>query len=231
MTLAIIASFFGGVLPAILWLEFWLRQGAHREPRHLIVGTFVLGMMSVFVAGPLEQISSIALIQYTFASFLLWALIEESVKFGAAHIGGLRSRFCDDPVDPSIYLITAALGFAAAENILFLFDSISAGNITHSILTITFRFVGATVLHVIASGAIGIAMGFAFYRHKATQRFALIFGFILSVLLHAAFNSFIISSEDKVIWVFAGVWILLIALILILEKIKTSKKIIQIKSS
>lgn len=231
MTLAVVASFFGGILPAILWLEFWLRQSTHREPRHLILGTFVLGMISVFVAGPLEQISNIAFIEYTFISFIIWALIEESVKYGAANIGGLRSRFCDDPIDPSIYLITAALGFAAAENILFLFDSIAAGDVTHSILTITFRFVGATVLHVIASGAIGVALGFAFYRHKATQRFALIFGLILSVLLHAAFNSFIISSEEKVIWVFAGVWILLIALILILEKIKSSKKIISIKSS
>lgn len=230
MDTVIIVSFFGGILPAILWLEFWLRRSNHREPRHLIIWAFIFGMASVFVAGPLEASANTILIQYTFASFLVWALIEEVVKFFGAYFSGLRTRFCDDAIDPSIYLITSALGFAAAENILFLFDSVLVGDVGKSIVTITFRFVGATILHVIASGTIGIAMGFAFYRSKIARRISIILGLGLAVLLHAGFNSFIIRADDKVLWVFAGVWILLIVLILILEKIKASKKIIQPKS-
>ncbi len=228
MEIILIASFLGGILPAILWLEFWIRKSAHREPRRLIILTFVLGMISVFIAGPLEASISKWLIDFTLISFLCWAFIEEIVKFLAAY-AGLHTRFCDDPIDPAIYLITSALGFAAMENILFLFDPLSLWNIEHGIMTVIFRSVGATVLHIIASGTVGLAIGFAFHRSKLTGRISLFVGLSVAVLLHTAFNSLIIRSEDKVLWIFGGVWILLIALILILEKIKNSKKIIQPK--
>ncbi len=204
-----------------------MRKSAHREPRHLIIATFLLGMMSVFVAGPIE--SAINPGAYTFLLFLAWAFIEEIVKFFAAYAGGLRSRFCDDPIDPAIYLITSALGFAAAENILFLFDAIAGGDISKGVALIISRSIGSTVTHVIASGAIGLMIGFGFYRSKLAARFCAGVGLMLATLLHAAFNSFIITSDDKVLWVFAAVWILLIALILVLEKIKISKKIIRSK--
>ncbi len=42
----------------------------------------------------------------------------------------LRSQDDDEPIDPSIYMITTALGFAAVENVLFLMQAqVKSGSI------------------------------------------------------------------------------------------------------
>ncbi len=225
MKYAVLLSFIGGIIPAVLWLQFWLREAKHREPRRLIVGTFVLGMISVFVAGFLEKGVSLFLIEYTVISFLIWAFIEEILKYFNAHIVALKTRFVDEAIDPMIYMVTSALGFAAAENILFLFEPLAEGDLKRGFLTISFRFVGATLLHIIASGAIGITIGLAFYKSKSIKTIALWSGIIIATVLHTAFNSFIIVGEQHTIWVFSLLWIGLIAVIFILEKIKSIKKI------
>lgn len=224
-TTIIVASFFGGLLPAVLWLNFWMREASHVEPRRVIVGTFFLGMASTIAAGVLEKSVSLLIIEYTTVSFLLWAVIEECVKLAAAHFGGIKSRFCDDPVDPSIYLITAALGFAAAENILFLYDALIDGGVNKGVMSIFDRFVGASLLHVVASGVIGIAIGLSFYKSKAVKRLALYIGIFIAIVLHTAFNRFIIEGEGNVLWVFSVTWISLVGVIFVLEKVKSTKRI------
>ncbi len=228
-TTIIFASFLGGILPTVLWLSFWMREAQHKEPRRLIIGTFFLGMLSTIAAGVLEQSVSRVILEYTTISFLLWAVIEEGLKYGAAWFG-LRSRFCDNPIDPAIYLITAALGFAAAENMLFLYDALTTvmGHISpveRGIASIYERFVGATLLHIVASGMIGISVGLTFYKSAHAKRIAGYVGLFLAIILHTMFNRFIIEGESNVLWVFSSTWIGLVAVILILEKIKSAKKI------
>ncbi len=225
MTSALIISFFGGIIPAVLWLEFWLREETHQEPRRVIFGAFVFGMISVFIAGFLEQGVSLFLLEYTTLSFLAWAFIEETLKFLSARFTGLKSRFCDESIDPTIYLITSALGFAAAENILFLFEPISNGDLKTGLLTLSSRFIGATLLHIIASGAIGITIGYAFYKSERIKKLSLVIGILIATVLHTAFNSFIVLGEGHVLGVLATLWIGLIIVIIILEKIKNIKRI------
>ncbi|MFA6050854.1 MAG: PrsW family glutamic-type intramembrane protease [Candidatus Paceibacterota bacterium] len=221
----ILLSFAGGILPAVLWLGFWMREARHREPRRLIVGTFFLGMASTIVAGVLEKSVSLVFIEYTTISFLLWSVIEESVKYLSAYFGGLRSRFCDDPIDPTIYLVTAALGFAAAENVLFLYDALLDGGISSGISSIVDRFVGASILHIVASGVIGLAIGLTFNKSVHARRIATYIGLFVAIILHTAFNRFIIEGTGHALWVFSSTWIGLVVVILILEKIKSVKKI------
>ena len=52
--------------------------------------------------------------------FIGGALIEEYVKYFMVKVGGFRNRELDEPCDIMIYMIIAALGFAALENILVL---------------------------------------------------------------------------------------------------------------
>jgi RsiW-degrading membrane proteinase PrsW (M82 family) len=224
-TTVIFASFLGGILPAVLWLHFWMREAQHREPRWLIICTFLLGMASTVAAGVLEKSVSLLVIEYTTISFLLWAVIEEVLKYISAAWVGLRSRFCDDPIDPAIYLITAALGFAAAENILFLYDALDGGGVGRGLASIFDRFVGASLLHIVASGMIGIAIGLNFHKSDHVKRIAGYVGLFLAIVLHTLFNRFIIEGESNVLWVFSSTWIGLVAVILILEKIKSAKKI------
>lgn len=222
----VLLSFFGGILPALMWLDFWVRKDSHRAPRKLIIATFMLSMISVFLAGILEQVSSLFIQPYTYFSLFVWAFIEEAVKFAAVYAIALRSRFLTEPVDMIIYLITSALGFAAFENMIFLFEPISSGNILHSLGTLSFRFAGATLLHTISSGVIGLFLALSFYKSYGTKIFMGCFGFVLSVLLHTSFNRFIIIYEQKhLIFLFSAVWLGIITLLILIEKLKRTKKI------
>ena len=91
-----------------------------------------------------------------------------------------KSRFLDEPIDLMIYMITAALGFAAVEN-LFFFNSVRS--IEELIGLASLRFVGATLMHALASGILGYLW--------AKRR--LIFGLISVSLLHAVFNYLILK--------------------------------------
>ncbi len=229
--LVILAAACGGVLPALAWLWFWRREdSAHPEPRKLIALAFFAGMVTVAVVIPIQKAVA-AYVQdtyfwITFASvntiiFTLWSIIEEVCKYIAAYFTVLRRREDDEPIDPVIYMVTVALGFAAAENTLFLLSPLAGENFVQTLMTGNLRFVGATLLHILASAVIGVMIGFAFYEKKRVKRWYTAIGVVLASLLHAAFNFFILhTDENELLRTFAFVWLGVILLLAILEFVK-----------
>ncbi len=219
--LSVFAAALGGVLPALAWLWFWLREDSkHPEPRRLIALAFIAGMICVAVAVPVEKA-----VQPFFAStvlvFTAWSIIEEVLKFIFAYATVLRRKEDDEPIDPVIYMVTVALGFAAAENTLFLLSPIAGTSPMEIIMTGNLRFVGATLLHVISSAAIGVCLGVTFYKKKPTRRLAAVIGVILASVLHASFNFFILSRpEETLLRTFSFVWVGVIVLLGVLEYVK-----------
>ncbi|TSC68129.1 MAG: hypothetical protein G01um101472_136 [Parcubacteria group bacterium Gr01-1014_72] len=212
----------GGLLPALLWLFFWLREDrVHPEPRSLIMLSFLAGMGAVIVSLPLERFA-----EHRIASgallFTVWAVIEEVTKLGGAYFAALRRKESDEPIDPMIYLITAALGFAALENTLFLLGSITRVGIVESIITGNLRFIGATLLHVLTSGSIGVFLGLSFYKARWRREINLGAGLLLAILLHTAFNVRIVESSGATILVtFSLVWAAIVLLLLFFERVKS----------
>ena len=208
----------GGILPALLWLWFWLKEDKLQpEPRGLIIFAFVGGMITVPLVIPLEQmavgIASGGIV------IVLWAGIEELMKYGAGLLTVLRRTAVDEPLDPIIYMITVALGFAALENTLFLLNPNL--NIFDGIITGNLRFLGATLLHTLASGVVGLAMALSFFKGPGIKKLYIFIGIIISIVLHSLFNFFIINSNgEQILTVFAFVWIGIILLLLSFEKIK-----------
>jgi len=218
----IFLSLLGGILPALLWLWFWLKEdNLHPEPKTRIILVFLGGMASVFLVLPLEKFIFTAIFSnISIITILLWASIEEIMKYGSAYFTVLRSRVVDEPIDAIIYMITAALGFSALENALFLFKIIDMGVISQSVITGNSRFLGATLLHVASSATIGVMMGLSYYKKPLIKKIFLFTGIALSILLHTIFNLLIIKIGSNLFLVFAGVWILIILLIVLIEKVK-----------
>lgn len=211
----------GGVLPTLLWLWFWLREDSkHPEPRKLIALAFLAGMIAVALVIPIEQwvaglLASQALI------FFAWSAIEELAKFLLAWVTVLRRREDDEPIDPIVYMVVVALGFAAAENTLFLLSPLSGITLSQTIITGDYRFVGATLLHVLASAAIGVSLALSFYKPRRIRRRYLVVGVILSIALHALFNFLIMNTApEQMVRTFAFVWLGLVALLAVLEFVK-----------
>lgn len=219
----------GGLVPALIWLLFFLRQDKkHPEPKLLILLAFVAGMLSVFAALGLEQIAHGYLVGP--ALIIVWAAIEEVVKWAAAAATVLWRPYDDEPIDPIIYMITVALGFSALETGLFLLAPLVEGDMLSTILTSNLRFLGASLLHIVASAVVGIALAFSFYRPMYVKIYYLLIGLFLAVVLHALFNFFIIDASGVVIMlVFFFVWLAIVVLFLFFEKVKRISKPLFIK--
>lgn len=237
----------GGIIPSLFWLWFWLKEDRRRpEPKWIILLTFLAGGLMVVPALYLEQrvstgfdLAKLENVKIDFSNlalawklskpllyiFFCWALIEESVKYIAARFTALRSRQFDEPVDAMIYMITAALGFAAVENSLFLlkvirmslsgFDFLINGNL---------RFLGASLIHILSSALVGSAIALA-YRMKGVKRlWAALAGIMLAAVLHALFNFFIIiNSGESIFRILVTLWIFVIFIIILFEIIKKIK--------
>ncbi len=217
-------AFLCGLIPALFWLWFWLREDkAKPEPLLLIAITFIAGMAVVPLALPLQKL---AIDMYHGTELVLvWVVIEEVLKYAVALAIILWNRAVDEPIDMVIYMVTLALGFAALENALFVLNPLAVGDYLNSALTGSFRFLGATLLHVLASGTVGVFLAFTFYKSTAVKLVSGCLGLCLAIVLHALFNFFIMNaSGETILVVFLFVWFGIIILFLLFEKIKLIQK-------
>lgn len=226
-------AFAGGLLPALLWLWFWLREDPHPEPRRVLLLTFLAGMAMAIVALFLEQLAFFSInkvlkvLSPALTSFVLlfvWAGIEEIAKYAAARKIALRLPSFDEPIDAIVYLITAALGFAALENILFLLKVFGSQGALVGLITGNLRFLGATLLHLATSAIVGASIAFSFF-HKEKLHRNVLGGLFIAIILHTLFNYFIIKSGGVNLFkILIPLWVAIIILILIFEKIRGLKK-------
>lgn len=225
-------AFIGGILPPLLWLYFLLKEDSRSpEPKHIIALAFIAGMLAVPFALPIEQwgCARLALIpgaactssQYNLSVITFWALTEEMLKYIMAALFILWRRAVDETPDYVIYMITVALGFASAENILFLLAPLSEGQLSAGLMTSNLRFLGATLLHVTASAAIGFAFAFSARFSPPIRAAASALGLILAIALHTAFNMLIINQgTSAALSAFFLVWTSAVIVIAMFEILK-----------
>ncbi|KKS11135.1 MAG: hypothetical protein UU66_C0027G0002 [Parcubacteria group bacterium GW2011_GWB1_41_5] len=223
----LVLAFIGGTIPSLLWLWFWTKEEEKKpEPKGILTAVFILGMLAVIFVLPIEKF-----IQSNVASpelqFILWASAEEVIKYLAVMIVLFRTSYASAPIDCPIYLIAAAVGFAALENALFLIKPLSIGATTVGLLTGQLRFLGATLLHAVASGIVGVAIGLSMRMRVFKRKFYLLAGLILATTLHSVFNFFIIQTNRntegyflEVLKVFSFLWVVTIILMLLFEKVR-----------
>lgn len=210
-----------GIIPTLLWLFFWLREDRFQpEPRGLLILTFCAGALSVFLILPLEQfIKSLDIIGTE--KILIFAAAEELVKFGVVFLIDFHSSYLDEPIDYAIYLITGALGFATAENVLFLLEPGLRQDISFIIETGTLRFLGASILHSVLAAILGIIIGFVFYKKRMTRFRFTVIGLGIVIILHTFFNYFIIKYVEINGLVTLGIlWIVTLFIISMFEKVR-----------
>jgi len=242
-------AFISGMLPALVWLLFWTHEDRKNpEPKSMLALAFIGGMVAVFISLfsekylyglGLEKLFSSSI----FGQILPWfqkiasqtnvqidkvllvvifaPFIEEISKFIIAYILVLRSKADDEPLDPMIYMITTALGFAAVENMLFLVNPFENHDIISTIFTGNMRFVGATLLHTVSSAIIAMFMSFHFFDSKFKKFSFIILGIICSVAMHSIFNFLMIGDQGTSTTIALElIWITVIIVLLAFEKIK-----------
>ncbi|MAF80056.1 hypothetical protein CL629_03200 [bacterium] len=213
------------IFPALVWLFFFMKEDVHPEPRQLIAYTFGIGILSA-VPTLIAQVFFKDLIGggSIIIVFLGLAFIEEIFKFLAAFYAVGRSKHFDEPIDAMIYMIAAASGFATIENILIAIGSADSLTLTSLFATtniLLLRFIGATLLHVLASGIVGYYWAKSHAKGQK-HRGLLAYGIIIATIIHAGFNYLIALFGERNI-IYSSI-ILIVAAFFVLGDFEILKK-------
>jgi len=279
-TNALILALIGGIVPALFWLWFWVREDKLKpEPKSALLSAFIGGIIAVLLAlffeliiyyllvdanisnltgpaifyTPLQNLagkynllasqtifwdriqdffsnlnfSSIYNIDVrkSFLIIFIAPVIEEILKLLITYNICLRRKINDEPIDPAIYMLTAALGFAAVETALFMTESLSQGKIFDSLIAGNFRSIGPMLIHLVSSAMLGLFIGLAFYKSRIKKFLYLILGLLVAIILHSLFNFLIILNDTthniSFFWgACLGTWLLVIVLLVFFEKVK-----------
>ena len=193
-----------GVLPSVIWLLFYLKKDVHPESNRMILKIFFLGMLAAVPAVFLEigifktfdAFNLPPLLLAVLNTFIGVALVEELLKYLVVRNQVLSHKEYNEPIDAMLYMIIAALGFAALENILILFQ-LGPGFLWGKTLELSiFRFVGATFLHTLASGTVGYFLSLSFYKKIDRTKFVVL-GLLMATILHGFYNFFIMKGQGN----------------------------------
>lgn len=185
-----------GTLPSFIWLAYYLKHDVHPEPKKMILKVFLWGMLAAFPAVMIEMAANNLAWKLNFSALIVkagyWflgvAFVEEFLKYLVVRDKVLKSPEFNEPVDAMIYMIVAALGFAASENILiFLSQKLLFLPLEETLILLIFRFLSATFLHALSSALIGYFLALRFFQKK--RGFPLLgLGLGISSFLHGLYN-------------------------------------------
>lgn len=217
-----------GIAPSFAWLLFYLKEDPHPEPKRWITLAFFSGMGAVPIALVLEQglmqllppITEIPVATLTWGAIVLFlgvALIEEGVKFIAGRTLLLKNPVLDEPVDAMIYMVTAALGFAALENMVLLGTLSGSALWNEGIPTLILRFIGANFLHTLGSGIIGFSWALSLLDQRPAKKARVLgTGIAAATILHGAFNMLVMRLGP--LYLFPATLLLFIVGLLVLHE-------------
>lgn len=206
------------IIPGLLLIIYVYRKDkVEKEPIGLIIRILIYGIISCIAAGYLEQLESSFLPQYEqgtveFAlqtSFLMAALVEETVKFLAMRLGSWKYQGFNYRFDGIVYGVSSAVGFAVFENVMYVAQ--------YGLQTAIVRAFTAIPLHAFC----GVFMGVIYsYSKKASilgqggkTVMYTIFALLLPMLIHGTYDTFAFLGERGTIPLLVLVVILYVAAI------------------
>jgi len=216
------------VLPSLIWLFFYLKEDLHPEPRLWLFITFLMGVALAPIVIFVEMAIGKALNFWTVIPlegvlmFVIAPLVEEAAKYGAVHLSLNKNPVLDEPEDCMIYVIVAALGFAAIENVFAIFSFISIGApgyFSDAFNFISMRFISAVALHGLASGIMGYYFAKFYFPPKTGKRnpLLIVLGVFLASILHGIYNFLLFKAGQYMSLILtAGVLIAAAAIVMFL---------------
>ena len=230
-----------GLLPSLIWLFYYLRKDLHPEPKSMVLKIFLWGALitipvffvQIGFASLLDKVDINSTIKNLIYWFLIIAFSEEFFKYLVIRIKVLNSPNLDEPLDIMLYMVVVALGFAALENVLYLFAPMGPISfnalMSRTLIIALIRFVGATFLHTLCSAVIGYAIAISLCDRK-NRWLEVALGVIVAVSLHGLYNFSIMTLDGYIRFAIPVIVILTLAFLVFsgFEKLKKMKSICKI---
>ena len=198
------------VAPVLICLMYmYIRDKYEKEPwRLLAVGvvfgavlTFVIVRVQGVVAGFMPIVGQLG--EAIYMSFAVASLVEEGFKFLVLFLLTWRNHNLNERLDGIVYAVFISLGFAAAENVLYVFSP-QMGGLDTALMR--------AVVSVPAHGLFGVMMGyyFALAKFEPQKRGRHMFnGFFVPWAAHGVYNTILLSGYTYALVVFAPFLIML----------------------
>lgn len=176
----------------LVWY-FYHRDSYEPEPKLKIVRIFFLGALMVIPAAIAEmlianvtKITTHSLLHIFVLSFIIIAPIEELLKYFAVRRWIYNSLEFDEAMDGIVYTVSASLGFATAENLVYVVSLGIGTGVTRAFLTVP----GHALFGALMGSYIGRAK---FNPVKETQ--LLTMGVVLAIFCHGLYDFLALSRS------------------------------------
>lgn len=203
-----------GIAPGLALLSyFYLKDEYDSEPISVVSRAFIFGALLVFPIMFIQYVIDVEnLVQGDLRhAFFTVSLLEEFFKWFVLFYTVYQHIEFDEPYDGIVYGVAVSLGFATAENILYLV----AHGVEHA--------VGRALLPVSSHALFGVIMGFYLGKGKFSlysKRKWIGLSLLLPFLFHGIYDYILISFEY---WMFFMLPFMIFLWWLALRKVKTAR--------
>ncbi|PQJ82529.1 PrsW family intramembrane metalloprotease [Polaribacter glomeratus] len=176
------------VMVIILYIYF--KDKFEKEPILFLFKNFLLGaFVSILITFILSIVGSIiftltdyeSVFQQFIKAFIVVALVEEFSKYIIVRYYAQTNKEFNEPFDGIVYAVMVSMGFAALENVLYVFQ--------HGVETGITRAFTAVPAHATFAILMGYFMGKAkFSKNKRTLN---LLGLLVATLFHGAYDFFL----------------------------------------
>ena len=184
------------ILPALFLMRYIYKQDKlEKEPRGLLIKVTVMGVLAAFLSMLLESVGQFLLgltqinpdspLYTILLAFLVVAVVEEGTKYFLMHKCVWRNPAFNFRFDAIVYAVFASLGFAAMENIMYVFGFGLNVLLARALLAIPGHMSFAVVFGVFY----GRAKKYANRGQKSQCTGNIILGFLVAVFFHGFYDS------------------------------------------
>ena len=224
-------------LPVFLVGRYIYKHDEDKDSKKILFKLFMAGIASAFVAvifsltiqsilGLTGETTDMNLLQIFIYAFVVVAFSEELAKWFFTYSIGYKSKYFDRPFEIILYSVFVALGFAAFENILYVFGNETFGQ---SIFVGVIRSITAIPAHAID----GIFMGYFLslakqaevkMEHSSKKKY-LFLSLLVPIFLHGLYDFLAFSGHKSFIFIILFFIVLVLLYIIGFSKIKKVSKI------
>jgi len=174
--------------PLIIAYYIYQKDKYEKEPKSLIVKSFLFGCIGVIPAIVLESFAEGLFTNLFLYVFLGIAFVEEGIKYFFLKKYLYKKADFNEPMDGIVYAVMISLGFATIENIAYVF-----GHEGQEIQVAIIRMFSAIPAHAL----MGVIMGYYVGKAKFdidNRKTLLLKGLFGAILLHGLYNYFLLSK-------------------------------------
>jgi RsiW-degrading membrane proteinase PrsW (M82 family) len=176
---------------AIIIFIYW-KDKLDKEPKKLLFYSFLMGILSVFVTLIISFIingfsldhNNLNKYQSLLSCILGIGLVEEFSKFIFVRFYCYKKDAFNEPFDGITYAVMVSMGFAALENILYVFDNGMSVGIA--------RMFTAVPAHAVFAIIMGYYLGIQKIKHK---KYSGMIGLFLAAVIHGLYDYFLFNMK------------------------------------